>query len=573
MAAQTTGPHAPVILVCSGPDDRRAAVVAQLEERYAAHYAVLAAATADEASALLESVAASGRTVAVLLADDAGAVDGGRTVFQVASALFPDVRRGLLVEWGAWGDRATADQVLALMAQGQVDYYVIRPWHSPDEYFHRTVTEFLVEWDRSIGLRPREVSVVGDAEGVRAHDVRRLLAHSGVPHRFLDAAGPEGRALLDAAGVPAGSEAVVLLHDGRVLVDPGDAELAAAYGLAVDVDDGARFDVVVVGAGPGGLAAAVYASSEGLRTLVVERASIGGQAGSSSLIRNYLGFARGVSGAELAQRAYQQAWVFGCQFAHVTAATSLGTDEHGFVVGLGPDRRVLAGAVVLATGVSYRRLDVPSLEALESRGVFHGASAFDAQGLAGGVVHVVGGGNSAGQAALHLARYARRVTLLVRGASLADSMSRYLIDTLAAAGVAVRFRSAVVGGGGDGHLDHLDVKDLDSGAETTEPSDALFVLIGARPRTEWLPAAVLRDPWGYVLTGADVLEEGGRRAWPRDDTPGPLETALPGVFAVGDVRRGSVKRVASAVGEGSVVVSSVHRRLAEAASDPRRGTA
>lgn len=566
MAVQTPGPHRPAIVVCSGPDERRAAVVGQLEERYAPHYAVLATATAAETHELLVALASEGGQVAVLLADDATPVDGDRTVFRVASALFPDVRRGLLVEWGAWGDRDTADQVLALMAQGQVDYYVIRPWHSPDEYFHRTVTEFLVEWDRAIGLRPREVSVVGDPTSARAHDVRRLLAHSGIPHRFLDAAGPEGRGLLDAADVPEGAEAVVLLHDGRVLVEPDDAELAAAYGLVVDVDHDARFDVVVVGAGPAGLAAAVYASSEGLRTLVVERASIGGQAGSSSLIRNYLGFARGISGAELAQRAYQQAWVFGCQFAHVTTATSLGTDDDGLVIGLGRGRRVHAAAVVLATGVAYRRLDVPSLEAHESRGVFYGASAFDAQGLTGGVVHVVGGGNSAGQAALHLARYARRVTLLVRGASLADSMSRYLIDTLDAAGVLVRFRASVVGGGGDGRLDHLVVRDLDTGAEATEPSDALFVLIGAEPRTEWLPPEVLRDSWGYVLTGTDVLEEGGRRAWPHEGTPDPLETSLRGVFAVGDARRGSVKRVASAVGDGSVVVSSVHRRVGESAA-------
>ena len=565
MTASTPGLR-PAIVVCSRSDDRRAAVVAQLEERYASHYAVVSAASARDVAALLEAAAADGRPVAILLADDASELADGRTVFQLASDLFPDVRRALLVEWGAWGDRETADRVMGLMARGQVDYYVIRPWHSPDEYFHRTVTEFLVEWDRSIGIRPREVSVVGDPRSARAHDIRRLLAYSGIPHRFLDRDTADGRALLDAAGATPGVQTAVLLHDGSVLADPSDAELAAAYGLAVEVDHDARFDVVVVGAGPAGLAAAVYAASEGLRTLVVERASIGGQAGSSSLIRNYLGFARGISGAELAQRAYQQAWVFGGQFAHITAATSLARDDSGLVVGLGSGRWVHAAAVVLATGVSYRRLDIAALDEHESRGVHYGASAFDAQGLAGGVVHVVGGGNSAGQAALHLARYAREVTLLVRGRSLADSMSRYLIDTLTAAGVRVRFRSAVVGGGGTGHLDHLVVRDLDSGTEASEPTDALFVLIGAEPRTGWLPTEVLRDSWGYVLTGADVLEEGGRKAWPHGGAPFPLETSMRGVFAVGDTRRGSVKRVASAVGEGSVVVSSVHHRVAETAA-------
>jgi len=391
--------------------------------------------------------------------------------------------------------------------------------------------------------------------------VRQLLAYSGIPHRFLDAATSEARELLEDAGATNARQPVVLLHDGRVLSDPTDAEVAAAYGLAVEVDDEARFDLVVVGAGPAGLAAAVYAGSEGLRTLVVERASIGGQAGSSSLIRNYLGFARGISGAELTQRAYQQAWVFGCQFAHVSSASSLAEDGEGLVVGLGADRHVHAPAVVLATGVSYRRLEVPELEQFESVGVYYGASAFDAKGLTGARAHVVGGGNSAGQAALHLARYAREVTLLVRGSTLADSMSQYLIDTLKAAGVIVRFRCAVVGGGGNGRLEHLLVRDLSTHKTVDVATDAIFVLIGAQPRTDWLPAAVLRDPWGYLLTGADVLSEGGRRAWPHDHAPHPLETSLGGVFAVGDVRRGSVKRVASAVGEGSVVVSSVHHRV------------
>ena len=564
MPVSTSGRRsAAVLLVCAHDDERRAAVVAQLDERYAASYDVMSARTAAETAAVLRAVADDGRQVAILLADDPGLLEDGRTVFRLAAEMFPDVRRGLLVEWGAWGDRSTADQIMTLMAQGQIDYYVIRPWHSPDEYFHRTVTEFLVEWDRAIGLRPREVSVVGDPSTPRSHEIRGLLARTGIPHAFLPSGTPEALARLAGAGLePTPSSTVVLLHDGRVLLDPANAELVAAFGLAVDVPDDAVFDLVVVGAGPAGLAAAVYASSEGLRTLVVERESIGGQAGSSSLIRNYLGFARGVSGAELAQRAYQQAWVFGCSFAHSRAAVSLRQDDEGLVVGIEPDREVRARSVVLATGVSYRQLGVPELLAYESAGVYYGAAAFDAKGLRDGRAHVVGGGNSAGQAALHLARYACRVTLLVRGTTLAESMSTYLVDSLAAAGVEVRLQSAVVGGGGQGRLEHILVRDLATGAEATEPTDALFVLVGATPRTEWLPATILRDQWGYVLTGADVLAEGGRRSWPHDGAPRPLETSLRGVFAVGDVRRGSLKRVASAVGEGSVVVSSVHTHLA-----------
>lgn len=564
MSASSPGGRAPaVLLVCARDAEHRAAVVEQLDERYSATYEVVSTATAAEAAAALRATAEQGRQVAVLLADDPGALEDGGTVFRLAADLFPEVRRGLLVEWGAWGDRDTAEQVLTLMAQGQIDYYVIRPWHSPDEYFHRTVTEFLVEWDRAIGLRPREVSVVGDPSTARSHEIRGLLARSGIPHGFLPSGTPEAHDRLVAAGVdPSSPSTLVLLHDGRVLVEPGNAELVAAFGLSVDVPDDAVVDLVVVGAGPAGLAAAVYASSEGLRTLVVERESIGGQAGSSSLIRNYLGFARGISGAELAQRAYQQAWVFGCSFAHSRAAVSLREDDDGLVVGIEPGREVRARSVVLATGVAYRQLDVPDLLPYESAGLYYGASAFDAKGLRDRRAHVVGGGNSAGQAALHLARYACRVTLLVRGRTLAESMSTYLVDTLTAAGVEVRFGAEVVGGGGSGHLDHVVVRDLATGEDATEPTDALFVLIGAMPRTQWLPATVLRDHWGYVLTGDDVLSEGGRRAWPHDEAPRPLETSVRGVFAVGDARRGSVKRVASAVGEGSVVVSSVHAHLA-----------
>ena len=552
---------APVLVVCARDAQRRAAVVAQLEERYSATYDVVAAGTATETADVLRTTAADGGQVAILLADDPGALDDGRTVFRVASELFPDVRRGLLVEWGAWGDRATADQILVLMAQGQIDYYVIRPWHSPDEYFHRTVTEFLVEWDRAIGLRPREVSVVGDPSGARSHEVRGLLARSGIPHRFLP------------SDVPRGARAARRVRPRGRRVHRGPPPRRACPRRAEQRRAG-------VGLRAGGGRPRRRGVRPRRRRCRPGRAGsrrvrlLGGPAdarrragvdrwpgGSSSLIRNYLGFARGISGAELAQRAYQQAWVFGCSFAHSRAAVSLEADDDGLVLGIEPDRTVRARSAVLATGVAYRQLGVPELAPYESAGVYHGASAFDAQGLRGRTAHVVGGGNSAGQAALHLARYAGRVTLLVRGQTLAESMSRYLIDTLTAAGVEVRLRAAVVGGGGQGHLEHVVVRDLATGESTTEPTDAVFVLIGAMPRTQWLPPAILRDRWGYVLTGEDVVAEGGRRAWPHEEAPGLLETSLRGVFAVGDARRGSVKRVASAVGEGSVVVSSVHAHL------------
>ncbi|MGR0220377.1 FAD-dependent oxidoreductase [Agromyces sp. ZXT2-6] len=553
----------PVILVVARDPDARSAIVAELARRYGADYRIDEVVDEHEAAHRIEMLSDEAGQLALILADRAGDVDG-RTVFAVARSWFPDVRRGRLIEWGQWGDAGVREEILSLMAAGELEYYVIRPWHSPDEYFHRTITEFLLEWERSIGARPREVTVIGRASLPRTHEVRSLLARGGVPHDWLEPADPTARERLDRSGITDIPDVpVVVMLDGRAVIDPSNAELAAAYGLDTVVDADGTADVVVVGAGPAGLAAAVYAASEGLDVLVVERESIGGQAGSSSLIRNYLGFSRGISGSELAQRAYQQAWVFGARFAHAREVVGLERDGAGFVVHIAPDLAVRCRSVVLATGVSYRRLGVPDLEGFEGNGVYYGASAVEAPGMAGKPVFVVGGGNSAGQAALHLARYAASVTLLVRGTSLADSMSQYLIDQLAAQGVTIRSRAEVVGGGGGGTLEHIIVRDRDSGETIEEACAGLFVLIGAAPRTGWLPPDVVRDRWGYVLTGPDVIAQGGGGVWPLEREPASHETSLPGVFAVGDARRGSVKRVASAVGEGSVVVSSVHAHLAE----------
>lgn len=563
MNGVTRAARRPVILVSIRDERARAGVLEQLERRYAPDYLIVGAAGTAPASAALHETKTGGEQVALLLGDDSAPLAHGGTIFTEARSLFPDVRRGLLIEWGSWADHATADAVLALMATGQIDYYVIRPWHSPDEYFHRTVTEFLLEWERAIGERPREVTVIGDAAQPRTHDLRSLLARGGVPHGYVTPDSPEGMRVLAESGTRYAGVPLVRLLDGRILSDPTNAELASAYGLSTELPRD-EVDVAIVGAGPAGLAAAVYTASEGLRALVIERESIGGQAGSSALIRNYLGFSRGISGSELAQRAYQQAWVFGAAFAHAREVIAIRPDEDRFLLTVAPGEEVPARSVVLATGVSYRRLDVPSLEALEGSSIFYGASAVEARAQAGRIVHVVGGGNSAGQAALHLARYAKSVTLLVRGGTLAESMSQYLIDQLDAAGVRIEVVVEIVGGGAGDRLDHLVLRDRATGVERDERSDALFVLIGAAPHTKWLPASILRDRWGYILTGTDVITEGGRRAWPQERMPDALETSVPGVFAVGDARRGSVKRVASAVGEGSVVVSSVHAFLARA---------
>jgi thioredoxin reductase (NADPH) len=333
--------------------------------------------------------------------------------------------------------------------------------------------------------------------------------------------------------------------------------------MTTELTDRRSFEVVVIGAGPSGLAAGVYAAAEGIDALVVEGESIGGQAGSSSRIRNYLGFSRGVSGAELAQRAYQQAWVFGAQFLVMSDVTELRpAPDGGHTVVLADGTEIVARAVVLAMGVSYRRLDIAALDERLGAGVFYGASTSEAQACSDREVYVVGGGNSAGQAALHLARFARRVTIAVRAETLADSMSRYLLEEIDAAGhVTIAFETEIVDGGGTGRLEWLRLRDRSAGTEREVPADALFVMIGSQPRTDWLPDTIERDH-GFVCTGVD-LERGGAGSWPLERPPFAFETSVPGVFAVGDVRAGSIKRVASAVAEGSNVIQQVIRHITE----------
>jgi len=355
---------------------------------------------------------------------------------------------------------------------------------------------------------------------------------------------------------------VVILPDGTTLTNPSDVELTRATGSSVEPGEG-EVDLLIVGAGPAGLSAGVYGASEGLRTLIVDTHGIGGQARSSSLIRNYLGFPRGVSGGVLARQAYEQAWVFGARFAFMQHVTGLRADADRLVATLSEGATVSARAVVLATGVAYRRLGIPVLEALAGAGVFYGGSGSDVHRMSGQDVYVLGGANSAGQEALHLARYARRVTLVVRGT---PGMSHYLVRQLAATpNVEIRLGTEIVGGGGDGWLTHLVLRDRASGAETSVAADGLYLSIGARPHTEWLPAEIARDDRGFVLTGADVP----RDTWPLERDPLPLETSMPRVLAVGDARHGSVKRVASAVGAGSIAIQVVHRLLeADDASAP-----
>lgn len=548
----------PVLLAVDADPDSLADVEAQLAGRYGRDYRVEGAGDPREALRRLEELAGTGDEVALVLAAHSPGDAAPGELLEGARRLHPHAKRGLMVAAGALADASTGQAIRESMALGQIDYYVPMPAGWPDEVFHHAISAFLLEWATERRKVPRTTYIVGEEWSGRAYELRRTFEICAAPHYFCLADSEVGRELVEKAG-PDARLPLMVLPGGQALSDPSNTEIAEAAGTPPDFD--ARdFDLVVVGAGPAGLSAAVYGASEGLRTLVVDEGGIGGQARSSSSIRNYLGFPRGVSGSRLAEQAYEQASVFGARFAFMRPAIGLDRSGERIVLSFADGRRVGASVVILSTGASYRRLDVPALEALVGAGVFYGGPASEAHALGGKDVFVAGGGNSAGQAAVHLARYARRVTLVVRGSSLEAGMSRYLTREIEVTrGIDVRTDTTIVGGGGDGSLEELVLRDSTSGSEETATADALFVLIGARPHTDWLPADIARDPQGFLYTGEDATSTG---AWPLERRPLALETSMPRVLAAGDVRHGSVKRVASAVGEGSIAVQLVHDLVA-----------
>ena len=556
----------PVLVAVDDDRDDLEKISRELTKRYGEDYRIVCEASAERGLERLRELKAAGEDVALVLADQWLPGANGTEFLARSHHLFPTAKRVLLV---SQGDSTVREPLLQSTALGRIDYYVNKPGRSPDEQFHRVIAEFLDEWTRVHRPGFVAVRVVGERWSARSHELRDLLSRSGISFEFHEAHSREGEELLDRVGETPARLPVVVLFDRQVLVDPSNAEIVDAFAknipYGVNIRPGRRtFDLVVVGAGPAGLAAAVYGASEGLDTLVVDKDTFGGQAGTSSLIRNYLGFSRGISGQELAAQAYMQAWLFGASFHFARHATGLRRSRDGLVVSLSDGTEVTGRAVIIATGASYRRLGVPSLEALIGAGVFYGAAVSEAQAVQGQEVYVVGGANSAGQAATHLSKYAARVTLLVRARSLSKSMSDYLIQEIEAAqNIDVRFETTVTGGGGEGRLEHLVLKNLGSGSTEVVPAAALFVLIGAEPHTGWLPEEVERDKRGYVLTGQDLLGQ-LPQGWPLGRAPLIMETSMPGVFAVGDVRRGSVKRVASAVGAGAIAIQSVHEYFIKA---------
>jgi len=460
----------------------------------------------------------------------------------------------LLEHRGEW---TSGEPIVRAMTLGQLDYVLFHPWKPIEQNLYLPVSDFLAGWETSRAPGVEAIRVVGPTWAASSHELRDTLARAGIPYGFYPDDSVGGRRLLEESGEDGTRLPVVVFRRGMVLVDPSHTELVEALGLQTRPAAGGC-DVLIVGAGPAGLAAAVYAASEGLQTRVLEPSIPGGQAGTSSLIRNYLGFPHGLSGQDLTWRMFQQAWLFGAELILAQAATGLTARGPDRVVRLADGGEVAARAVILATGVAWRRLGVPALEALAGAGVFYGAAGSEARAMRGEEVFVVGAGNSAGQAALHLAKFAASVTIVAIEDDLDERMSDYLVQqVLATPNIHRRMHHEVVDGHGRRRLEGITIRDRDSGATRAVDASAVFVLIGAEPRTDWLDGIVERDQGGYVLTGRDLVGGG----WPLERAPMLLETSLPGVFAAGDVRCRSVKRVASAVGEGAIAVQLVHEYL------------
>ena len=549
--------HCPRIVAIDHDATTRALLADELEARYGRHYDIVVAGSSEEVHPFLTD--GTGADVALVVAERH---EEGVQLLATARALHPHAKRAMLIGWNE--NRSAREEIIQLLAHGVADYYIVKPMATSDERFHRAVTEFLDDWWRLRGRPYDAIRVVGDDRSPRAHEICDLLHRHDFPYAFHSVDSEAGRATLAAAGVEATSEPVVIVDGHAPFIDPTNVDIAEALGARTRPGEG-TYDVIVIGGGPAGLAAAVYAGSEGLRVALVERTSMGGQAGTSSMIRNYLGFPRGISGAELAIRAFDQAILFGTEMVYGADIVGVRADDGLRIIELADGATLTTQVVVVATGAAYRRLDVPSLDALHGVGVYYGSAMSEARALTGEHACVVGGGNSAGQAAMHLAEFAKSVTIVVRSNTLATSMSDYLIKSIERTpNVDIRFETEIADGGGDGRLQWIDFKDRATGAIERVAAAAVFVLIGAEPNTDWLPPSVQRDAWGYIATGGHCecrIDVNGERP------PLMFETTMPGVFAIGDVRQGSIKRVASAAGEGAVCVRLIHDYLDER---PRR---
>jgi thioredoxin reductase (NADPH) len=545
----------PILLAVDDDVNVLEAVVQDLRRQYGATYRVMRAASGQAALDTLAQLKARQEPVALICSDQRMPGITGVEFLERSREIYPDSRRVLLTAY------ADTEAAIHAINSARIHYYLNKPWDPPEEKLYPVLSDLLEDWHAGYQPPFQGLRVIGHRWSLKDHKVRSFLSRNHVPYRWLDIASSEdARNLLKERNLDADHLPVVLLEDGTAVVDPEVGELAKRVGLSTQATQD-FYDIVVVGAGPAGLAAAVYGASEGLRTLVVEPIAPGGQAGSSSRIENYLGFPSGITGSDLGRRAHVQATRFGAEFL-TQRATGLRIDGQYRFIQLADGREVSSHVVVLSLGVNYRKLDIPGAERLAGRGIYYGAALVEAVSCKDEEVYVVGGANSAGQAALHFARYATKVTMLVRGTGLAGTMSKYLIDEIGGtSNIVLEAETQVVAAFGEERLEALTLKGPEG--ERRAPATSLFVFIGAAPGTEWLPANILRDKNGFVLAGPDLLCDGkAPEGWQEQREPFLLESSVPGVFVAGDVRHGSVKRVASAVGEGSIAVQFAHQYLA-----------
>ena len=546
----------PILLAVDDDVSVLEAVVQDLRRQYGSTYRVMRAAGGPAALDTLAQLKSREEPVALVISDQRMPGMNGVEMLERTRAIYPEARRVLLTAY------ADTEAAIRAINSARIHYYLNKPWDPPEEKLYPVLTDLLEDWHAGYQPPFEGLRVIGHRWSLNDYRVRNFLSRNHVPYRWLDvAAGPEALKLLEERELDPEKLPVVLLADGAVLVDPALEELAARVGLRVQAAQD-FYDMVVVGAGPAGLAAAVYGASEGLRTLVIEPLAPGGQAGSSSKIENYLGFPSGITGADLGRRAHDQARRFGAEMV-TQRATGMRVEGQYRFVELADGREVSSHCVLLAPGVQYRKLEIPGAERLTGRGIYYGAALVEALSCKDEEVFIVGAANSAGQAALHFAKYAAKVTMLVRGEALSATMSKYLIDEIAkTSNIVVEGRTQVVEALGDERLEELRLRGPRGDFQT--PATSLFVFIGAAPVTAWLPACILRDENGFLLAGPDLRVNGKLpEVWRETREPFLLESSVPGVFVAGDVRHGSVKRVASAVGEGSIAVQFVHQYLTE----------
>ncbi|MCZ4561583.1 FAD-dependent oxidoreductase [Rhodococcus sp. IEGM 1401] len=547
----------PVILSVDDDPGVSRSIARDLRRRYGEQYRIVRAESGAGALDALKELALRGTPVAILLADYRMPQMSGMDFLEQAMDIFPTARRILLTAY------ADTDAAIDAINVVDLDYYLLKPWDPPEEKLYPVLDAQLEAWCAYDHRAVEDTKIVGHRWSARSSEIREFLARNQLPYRWYMSDEAEGARLLAAAGVDDGRLPVVITTEGAALIEPSDAELGDRLGLTVSPSE-EFYDLVVIGGGPAGLGAALYGASEGLRTTLIERTATGGQAGQSSRIENYLGFPDGVSGAQLAERARRQALKFGAEV--VTTQDVVGLEANGAArtVRFADGRSISAQTIILSTGVAYRRLDAPGIDDFTGRGVFYGSAMTEAARCAEQDVYIVGGANSAGQAAVYLSRGAKSVTILIRATSLEASMSYYLIKQIEEnPKISVRPCTEVVGVSGDGHLESITLHNRATEETTTVDAQYLFLFIGAAPRTEWLDGVLVRDEHGFVVTGPDLVVDGrGPAGWTPARLPHHLETSVPGVFAAGDVRSDSAKRVASAVGEGAMAVMLVHRYLA-----------